>query len=300
MVSRTPTSLRFTAGIAAALSMMGVGATALRGTVFDFHAWPQASGSNTSYVELAAAGTKAPAGSSVFFTGGSAAVAARLSDGTLLVQGGQRATAPSAAEVADAQAADGGPGGTDGAAQFDAGAGSSGTGSDQGAAPATDTPEAVGVPIAVDTTGDGVTDTWRQSTPIVEDGPKSDSSAATDATTTIFSVDPPKVLASPPTPVAAPQPEVAPPAPVAEPQPEVVAPPTTTPEPQPPVVTDPPPPEPVVPPTPEPEPTPVVDPPAPVVDPPAPVVEAPVVEAPPAPVEEAPAAPVAEDVAPAS
>ncbi len=284
MVSRTTNPLRFTAGVAAALSMMGVGATALRGTVFDFHAWPQAGGSNMSYVELAAAETTSPAGSPAFFAGGSAGVAARLTGGIVVVQEVERTEAPAAVDTPGAQAADGGPGANDGAAQFDAGTGSSGTGSDQGSAPATTTPEAVGVPVGVDTTGDGVTDTWRQSAPILDDGPKSESPSGPDSTTTIFSVEPPKVLASPPTPAADPEPVVEEP-----PAPEPVV--------DPPVV-DPPAPDPVVDP-PAPEPEPVVDPPAPPVEEPPvveeapPVEEAPVVEEPPA--VETPAAEVPAD-----
>ena len=202
MPSRANSPLLITTGLAAALSMMSFGATALQGTVFDFHAWPQAGSAAVTSLELPAAPAvrQALRSSLPGRSGGVPVVLVPGRGASTVVVGGSPARPDATVRIS---------GGTPGLA---AAGGARGAGAGADARPA-------GAPVPVDTDGDGVSDTWRQ-------GRTSSQGDRTqvDVENTIFSVTPPTPIAEDP-PAVAPAPAPADPAPApADPAPADPAP----------------------------------------------------------------------------
>jgi hypothetical protein len=189
----------------AALAMLGVGQTTLRGTVFDFNDWPHAATPLVSEIAMPAAAEGSPVLSGPRVMGSRVAGVRGGEPGGLLALGGIRSGAGTGGGItirvegdsAEVASSSGSPG------RFDAARPEPVRG---------DRP--VGAPVAVDADGDGVSESWRQG----RTGEAAPAAGPEETGTTIFSVEPPRLIepapaVTPPVeePVAPPVEEPAPP-----------------------------------------------------------------------------------------
>ncbi|MEI2703005.1 MAG: hypothetical protein V9E83_11460 [Baekduia sp.] len=196
MSSRTHSPLLLTAGVTAALAMIGIGQTTLRGTVFAFDDWPEVAAPLVAEVSMPAPGTPSAVLS------GPRVIESRTSGVSVSAGGSAAGEAPGDASTID-------PSGRaqPDSARVSSAAGSPGTTDAGKPAPVREGQRPVGAPVAVDSDGDGVSDTWRQG----RTGSGAPAAQVEETETTIFSVEPPRILAP------APAPEPVPAAPAEEP-----------------------------------------------------------------------------------